>query len=183
MAVKAKRPAKQVAKQAAKQVAKKVAKKSAAPKQRKAYKAVLKTNRTDASVAQFLADLPDPAQRADAQVLEALFAKATKQPPKMWGDAIVGYGDYSYVGASGRSGDWFLTGFSPRKGTLTLYALGGFAHQQPLLDALGSYRLGGGCLYLKRLAGVDMHALNALVTSALERAKALAPTMMNQRPR
>ena len=155
----------------------------AKPPQRKAYKAVLKTTRTEASVATFLDGLPDAEQRADAQVLEGIFAKAIKKPAKMWGGAIVGYGDYSYVGRSGRSGDWFLGGFSPRKGTLTLYMLGGWAHDKALLTTLGKHKLGGGCLYVKRLADVDMRSLKALVTSALKRAKAIAPTMLDQRDR
>ena len=159
------------------------AKKKAAParpKPRKAYKAVLKTVVSDASVATFLASIPDAQQRADSLVLEGIFAKAMKTPPKMWGGAIVGYGDYSYVGRSGRSGDWFLGGFSPRKGTLTLYMLGGWAHDKALLTQLGSHKLGGGCLYVKRLADVDVNALKALVASALKQAKAIAPTMTNQ---
>lgn len=170
-------------KKAAKKVGKKAAPKrtaAARPTQRKAYKAVLKTTKTEASVARFLAGLPDPVQRADAQVLESIFAKVTRKPATMWGGAIVGYGDYSYVGRSGRSGDWFLGGFSPRKGTLTLYMLGGWAHDPALLAALGRHKLGGGCLYLKRLADVDLKALKALVASAHRRAKAIAPTMTNQ---
>ena len=156
---------------------------AAKPKQRKAYKAVLKTTKTEASVAKFLDGLPDAQQRADAQALEGIFAKATRKPAKMWGGAIVGYGDYSYVGRSGRSGDWFLGGFSPRKGTLTLYMLGGWAQEKDLLAKLGRHKLGGGCLYVTRLADVDMKALKALVASALKRAKAIAPTMMDQRDR
>jgi hypothetical protein len=153
---------------------------AAGPRPRKAYKAVLKTVKSEASVVTFLQGIADAQQRADAQVLEGIFAKAIKRPAKMWGGAIVGYGDYSYVGRSGRSGDWFLGGFSPRKGTLTLYMLGGWAHDQALLTALGPHKLGGGCLYVKRLADVDMKALKALVASAHRRAKAIAPTMRNQ---
>ena len=184
--------AKKVAKKAARKVAKKVAKRvvrkagtkvtsTAAPRPRKAYKAALKTVKTDASVAEFLDGVADAQQRADAQVLAGIFAKAIKKPAKMWGGAIVGYGDYAYVGRSGRSGDWFLGGFSPRKGTLTLYMLGGWAHDKALLAALGPHKLGGGCLYVRRLADVDMKALQALVASAHRRAMAIAPTMMNQR--
>jgi hypothetical protein len=157
------------------------AKKAAAkPKQRKAYDAKLKTVKSEASVSAFLAGIADDEQRADSLVLEGIFAKTMKKPAKMWGGAIVGYGDYSYVGRSGRAGDWFLGGFSPRKGTLTLYMLGGWAHDKALLTKLGKHKLGGGCLYLRRLADVDMRALKALVASALKRAKAIAPTMTNQ---
>ncbi len=150
------------------------------PRPRKAYAAKLKTVATDASVAMFLGGIADAQQRADALTLEGIFAKATRKPPRMWGGAIVGYGDYSYVGRSGRAGDWFLGGFSPRKGTLTLYALGGWAHDPALLNKLGKHRLGEGCLYVTRLADVEMKTLKALVGSTLKRAKALASTMMNQ---
>lgn len=147
---------------------------------RKAYAAKLKTVATKASVATFLAGIADRQQRDDALVLEGIFAKAMRKPPRMWGGAIVGYGDYRYVGRSGRSGDWFLGGFSPRKGTLTLYMLGGWAHDKTILAELGAHKLGGGCLYVKRLADVDMKVLRTLVASALKRAKAIAPTMTNQ---
>jgi hypothetical protein len=152
----------------------------AAAKPRKAYKAVLKTTKSEASVAEFLGGIADAQQRADCAVLQGIFAKAMRRPATMWGGAIVGYGDYSYVGRSGRAGDWFLGGFSPRKGTLTLYMLGGWAHDAALLAQLGRHKLGGGCLYLKRLADVDMKVLKALVASAHKRAKAIAPTMTNQ---
>lgn len=149
-----------------------------APRPRKAYAANLKTVATDASVERFLGAIGDERQRADAQTLAAMFAKASRRPPRIWGSAIVGYGDYSYVGRSGRSGDWFLGGFSPRKGTLTLYALGGWAHDKALLAKLGRHKLGGGCLYVKRLDDVDLKVLRALVGSSFKRAKALAPKMM-----
>lgn len=174
---------KKVGKQVGKKVGTKAAPARAAaarPGQRKAYKAVLKTTKTEASVAAFLDGIADAQQRADCAVLAGIFAKTMRQVPRMWGGAIVGYGDYSYVGRSGRSGDWFLGGFSPRKGTLTLYMLGGWAHDPALLAALGKHKLGGGCLYLKRLADVDLKALKALVASAHRRAKAIAPTMTNQ---
>jgi len=152
-------------------------------KQRKPFKAVLKTVKSDASVEAFLGGVTDAEQRADAQVLAEIFAKVTKKPAKMWGGAIVGYGDYSYVGKSGRSGDWFLGGFSPRKGNLTLYMLGGWAPDTALLAKLGKHSLGGGCLYVKRLADVDMKTLKTLVVSAHRRARTIAPTMLDQRAR
>jgi Domain of unknown function (DU1801) len=153
---------------------------AARPRPRKAYAAKLKTVVTDGSVEEFLAGIAEAQQRADCQVRAAIFGTATRQAPRMWGGRIVGYGEYSYVGRSGRAGDWYLAGFAPQKGTLTLYMLGGWAHDPGLLAKLGKHSLGMGCLYLKRLADVDLRTLKALVASALTRAKALAPTMMNQ---
>jgi hypothetical protein len=144
----------------------------------KAKPANLKTVVSDASVPRFLARIEDDAQREDCKVLAAMFAAATKKAPKMWGATIVGYGEYSYVGKSGRAGDWFIAGFSPRAGTLTLYMLGGWAGNKALLAKLGKHSLGKGCLYVKRLKDVDQKTLKALVADALKRAKILAPKMM-----
>ncbi|MFN0100287.1 MAG: DUF1801 domain-containing protein [Gemmatimonadaceae bacterium] len=172
---------KQAARKTVKTVAKKPAKKVTTPVARKVVKANLKTVVTEASVQDFLRGLADAEQRADALALERVFAKATGKPARMWGSAIVGYGAYSYVGKSGRAGDWFLCGFSPRKGTLTLYALGSFARDAALLAKLGTHKIGGGCLYIKRLADVDPRVLQTLVKSTYARAKVLGPTMTNPR--
>lgn len=181
MAVTGKNRKKTAAAKAAKPArAKRAARGAAAkPRPRKAYDAKLKTVVTDGSVDEFLAGIAEAQQRADCQVLATIFGAATKQAPRMWGGRIVGYGEYSYVGRSGRAGDWYLAGFAPQKGTLTLYMLGGWAHDRVLLAKLGKHSLGMGCLYVRRLADVDLKTLKALVASALKRAKAIAPTMMN----
>jgi hypothetical protein len=153
---------------------------SAKAKPRKAKPANLKTVVSDASVPQFLAAIADDGQRGDCKVLAAMFASATKTKPRLWGGRIVGYGEYSYVGRSGRAGDWYVAGFAPQKGTLTLYMLGGWAADKSLLTKLGKHSLGVGCLYVKRLSDVDLKVLKALVAASLKRAKALAPKMMNQ---
>jgi hypothetical protein len=77
----------------------------------------------------------------------------------MWGSSIVGFGSYHYKGASGREGDWFLTGLSPRKQHLTLYIIAGFDSQEGLLRTDGKLKTSGGCLYIKRLAVVDKNVL------------------------
>ncbi len=164
-----------VKKKAAKKVATKAVKKVA----RKVKSANLKTVVTTASPAAFLSSLSDAEQKRDAQVLSELFSAVTKQQPKMWGGSIVGYGDFAYVGKSGRAGDWFLAGFAPRKGTLTLYMLGGWEGNKDLLAKLGKHTLGKGCLYLRRLSDADPKALKVLVVDAFKRAKTIAPTMIN----
>jgi Domain of unknown function (DU1801) len=136
--------------------------------------AELKTKVNEASVAQFVAGLPDEAQRSDAQVLLELLQKATKAEPKMWGDTIVGFDSYHYAGKSGRTGDWLLAGFSPRKQNLTLYMLGGWDADPELLEKLGKHSLGKGCLYIKRLSDVNTPALKRLIAASLKRAKQLA---------
>ena len=134
----------------------------------------LKTKVNEASVAKFLDSIPDDGQRSDSRVLLELLQKATKTEPKMWGDSIVGFGAYHYVGKSGREGDWFLAGFSPRKQNLTLYMLGGWEQDAELLAKLGKHSLGKGCLYIKRLADVNGPALKRLIGAALKRAKKIA---------
>jgi hypothetical protein len=159
--------------------ASKGAARKASTKPRKRFKAELKTKVSDAPVAKFLESVADEGQRADSEVLHAMFGAATKQPAKMWGSAIVGYGDYHYVGKSGREGDWFLCGFSPRKGNLTLYMLGGWGHDKALLKAIGKHKLGGGCLYLTRLDQVDRGALKKLIAASLKRAKTINTNHMD----
>ncbi len=133
----------------------------------------LKTKVNNASVSKFLDSIPDEGQRADAYTIFELMKKATKAEPKMWGESIVGFGTYHYVGASGREGDWYVAGFSPRKGNLTLYMLGGWAAEKELLAKLGKHSLGMGCLYIKRLADVDKPVLKKLIDKGLKRAKVL----------
>jgi hypothetical protein len=84
----------------------------------------------------------------------------------MWGSSVVGFGDYHYKYASGREGDWFVVGFSPRKSQLTLYLTSGIDRHRPLLSRLGPHGTGKGCLYLKRLSDVDVNVLKALVEEA-----------------
>src|SRR5690242_7974051 len=119
----------------------------------------VKTKVNDASVTGFLAAVPDEAQRKDAATLLALFRKASGAEPRMWGDSIVGFDAYHYVGKSGRSGDWLLSGFSPRKQNLTLYVFGGWEQHHDLLARLGKHSLGKGCLYITRLEQVDLPVL------------------------
>lgn len=128
--------------------------------------AELKTQRTRASVTAFLSAIPDPDRRKDARALAALFRKATRKAPAMWGPAIVGYGEITYEGASGRSGVWFPVGFSPRKAALTIYLMGGLKAHPDLLKQLGPHKVGGGCLYLKRLADVNTAVLSRLIAKS-----------------
>jgi hypothetical protein len=131
--------------------------------------AELKTKQTDQSVDEFLGQVPDPGRRQDCYTVLDLMKKATGAPPKMWGDAIVGFGQYRYKYASGREGDWFLTGFSPRKGNLTLYIIAGFAEYGDLLSRLGKYKSAKSCLYIKKLEDIDLSVLQELVTRSVKR--------------
>ena len=127
-----------------------------------------KTQRTAASVPAFLKALPDPERRKDAQVLAALMRKATGLAPAMWGPSIVGYGDLTYEGSSGRTVDWFLLGFASRSAGLTLYLMGGLKSQAPLLKLLGRHKINGSCLQIPRLADVDLEVLGRILDRGAE---------------
>jgi hypothetical protein len=119
---------------------------------------------TGADVDEFLAAVADGRRRDDAVRLRRILEEVTGDPPVMWGPSIVGFGSYRLAQAGGRTADWPLVGFSPRKQQLVVYLAGGFAERHaPVLDRLGPHRTGTGCLYLKRLDDVDEQALRELV--------------------
>lgn len=130
-------------------------------------KARNKTVANDASVEAFLAAIADPQRRADAQAVDALMRKATGCAPKMWGGGIVGYDEYHYVYDSGREGDMAMVGFSPRKQNLVLYIVPGFKDYEALMQRLGKHKTGKSCLYLNKLADVDVAVLEKLVAASV----------------
>jgi hypothetical protein len=136
--------------------------------------AELKTKETKHSVSAFLDRLP-ARRRRDADAILSIMQAATGEPPVMWGTGIVGFGRLHYKYASGREGDWFKAGFSPRKEAFTLYLCGGFAPHADLLAKLGKHKTGVGCLYLKTLADVDAKVLKQLVTRTTKGARSLVP--------
>ena len=136
--------------------------------------AELKTKVSDASVAKFLSQQHD-ARRADCERVLALMEKITKSPAKMWGAAIVGFGSYTYEYESGRTGNWPLVGFSPRKQNLTLYIMSGFEGEPSLMAKLGKHKTGKSCLYLKQLDDVDLKVLEKLITASVKYMKAKYP--------
>ncbi|MCW4041375.1 MAG: DUF1801 domain-containing protein [Candidatus Bathyarchaeota archaeon] len=128
----------------------------------------LKTKPTDASVEAFLNAVDHPQRRADGYVLLQMMKEITQEPPIMWGSSIVGFGSYHYRYASGREGDWFKTGFSPRKRSLSIYLMQGFDTYKDLLSRLGKHRVGKGCLYINKLADVDLDILRAIIKRSFE---------------
>ncbi len=145
--------------------------------------AILKTQRTRASVPAFLNAIPDPAQRKDARRLAGLIRRATGAAPAMWGTAIVGYGEMTCVGSSGRSVEWFPVGFAPRKAALTVYLMGGLKLHADSLRRLGRHKVGGGCLYLPRLADVDLDVLSQLVRKSYRSNASGTTTARKAKPR
>jgi hypothetical protein len=130
--------------------------------------AELKTKETNASVSSFLNAIPDEQRRADAKVIVKMMQAATKAKPKIWGTNIVGFGTQHYKYASGREGDWFRTGFSPRKDRLTLYITSSFKQYPDLMEKLGKYKTGLSCLHIKKLSDVDQGVLKKLIVQSLK---------------
>lgn len=138
--------------------------------------AELKTKKNTASVTDFIESVKDDSKRQDAKELLKIFSEVTGEEPVMWGSSIIGFGSYHYVYASGREGDWMLTGFSPRKQNLTLYIMSGFDHYEALMKKLGTYSTGKSCLYIKRLEDIDEKILKQLIIKSVEHMKKTNPT-------
>ena len=131
-----------------------------------------KTKATRASVEKFLAGIENETRRNDALTVAEVMQKITKLEPKMWGPNIVGFGKYRYRYESGREGEWFLTGFSPRKDALTLYIMSGFEKEAAdLMAKLGKYKNGKSCLYIKKLEDVDTRVLRQLIRRSVQHVK------------
>lgn len=128
----------------------------------------LKTKPTSHDAAAFIAQLDDTSKRADAEALLTIMSDITQQPPVMWGDSLIGFGQYDYQYESGRKGTWFRVGFAPRKQNLTLYIMNGFSHYQHLLAQLGKHKTGKSCLYINKLADIDVDILKQMIALSFQ---------------
>ena len=135
-------------------------------------KTEVKTKPTEISVADFIAAVPDARRREEAAIIDAMPRRVTGLEPRMWGPSIIGYGSYDYVYDSGHSGTMCRAGYSPRKSAMTLYLMGHYCERQPEADALlarlGKYKHGKSCLYVNKLADVDLDVLEQLVVLSWE---------------
>jgi hypothetical protein len=130
--------------------------------------AELKTKQTEQSVDAHIDAIADEARRQDCRTLAALMSRVTGEEPRMWGSSLVGFGSYHYKYASGHEGDAMLTGFASRKADLTLYIMPGFEGHESLLARLGKHKAGKSCVYVKRLADIDLDVLAELVKRSVE---------------
>jgi hypothetical protein len=126
-----------------------------------------KTKPTGVSVTAFLNAIEDNDKRRDCKKIAAMMRAATGNRAKMWGPSIVGFGRYHYEYASGREGEFMITGFSPRAQSLTLYIMPGFKQFESLMKKLGKYKTGKSCLYIKRLSDVDESVLQRLIEGSV----------------
>ena len=131
--------------------------------------AVIKTKQTELNVEDFINNLPDEQKRKDSLAILKMMKKATKEEPKIWGSAIIGFGMLRYKSpASGREVDWFKIGFSPRKTNLTLYLVGDVLKHSDALKKLGKHKTGSGCLYVNKLDDVDMKILEGIINATMK---------------
>jgi len=138
---------------------------------RYAAMAEMKTKETDASVDAFLDAIQPERRKRDGRVLCDLMQQVTGFEPKMWGPSMIGFGRYHYKYESGREGDLFLTGFSPRKSALSIYIMPGFIAYGRLMEKLGKHKIGKSCLYINKLDDVDMKTLEELIRRSVEQMK------------
>ncbi|PIW69190.1 MAG: hypothetical protein COW08_08470 [Ignavibacteriales bacterium CG12_big_fil_rev_8_21_14_0_65_30_8] len=129
--------------------------------------AELKTKINTKSVETFLKKAASGKRLKDCFTVLELMKKITKEEPKMWGPSIVGFGNYHYKYESGREGDFFISGFSPRKQNLTIYIMAGFSRYSELMEKLGKYKTGRSCLYIKDLDDIDLKILQKLITESV----------------
>jgi hypothetical protein len=134
-----------------------------------------KTKPTELSVEDFLNKVPDEKVREDCFALLKFMKKATGSKPKMWGPAIIGFGQYHYKYDSGHEGDACLAGFSPRKQNITVYVMSGYKSHADLLKKLGKHKATGGCLYIKKLEDVNLKVLEEMVKKSVEYLKKKYP--------
>lgn len=131
----------------------------------------LKTRKTKASVRAFIDAIEDEQKRKDANELLSLMRRITCKRAAMWGDSIIGFGEYHYKYKSGREGDWPITGFSPRKQNISIYIMPGFSKYKKQLSKLGKHKHSVSCLYVKRLSDINMNILEDIVRDSVEQMK------------
>ena len=137
--------------------------------------ATLKTHATAAGVDAFLAAVTNETRRDDTRVVVDMMSRITGRPPVMWGDSMIGFDRYHYRYDSGHEGEYFITGVAPRKTALTVYIMPGFGTYGALMDRLGKYKTGKSCLYINKLADIDLGVLEDLIGSSVVEMRARYP--------
>ena len=140
-------------------------------KQHRKKMAELKTKKNEKNVADFLNNLENEQRKKDCFSLLQLMGEVTGEPPAMWGDSMIGFGTYHYKYKTGREGDWFPVGFSPRKQYLTIYILSGFKEFDDILENMGKYKTSSSCLYVKSLEDIDQDKLKKLIKKSVAQIK------------
>jgi hypothetical protein len=131
--------------------------------------AELKTKQTEMSVESYINAISDKQRQADCRIIIDLMKRITGDEPKIWGDSIIGFGNTHLKYESGREVDWFKTGFSNRKDSVTLYSMYGFNTQPELMQKLGKVKTGKGCLYIKKISDIDLNILEQMLVNYLKK--------------
>ena len=130
-----------------------------------------KTVANDKDVCEFIAAIDDEKKRTDCNELLRIMEEISSEKASMWGDSIIGFGDYHYRYDSGREGDMFVVGFSPRKQAISLYLMAGFKRYPEIMARLGKYKIGKSCLYVKSLKDINEEALRSLIKGSVDHFK------------
>lgn len=133
--------------------------------------AELKTKPSELSVQAFLNSIEDPQKKSDGIEISKLMEKISGSNPKMWGGSIVGFGDYHYKYASGREGDWFLVGFSPRKQNISLYLMCAIDTGSKYYETLGKFKHGKSCIYIRKLDDINRDVLKEMIKDSIKQLK------------
>lgn len=135
----------------------------------------MKTKQNDSSVVDFIEQVENPGRRADAYTLLEFYTKTTGLKARMWGASIIGFGAYHYKYPSGHEGDAMLVGFSPRKAAISLYFAPGEVELEELLDDFGKHKRGKGCVYINKVADIDLDILAKLIKQSIDYLQKLYP--------
>ncbi len=127
-----------------------------------------KTQPTKVSPESFIEGVENETKRKDAYTLLEIMKDITNEVPVMWGPSLIGFGQYHYKYESGREGDFFITGFSPRKSAMTVYIMPGFKRYAELMSKLGKFKTGKSCLYINKLADIDVKVLKTLIRESVD---------------
>ncbi|MEM7428377.1 MAG: DUF1801 domain-containing protein [Pseudomonadota bacterium] len=138
-----------------------------------------KTKPTSGDVSAFIASVENSRRRADSETMLSLMSRVTGMEPVLWGDSLIGYGQYFYKYKSGHSGNFPLTGFSPRKAATTVYVMPGFKQYDDQLSRLGKHKHSVSCLYLTRLDRIDLRALEEIISDSVTRMKEIYPQWLD----
>jgi len=130
--------------------------------------AELKTQKNDASIEDFLQNVEHQTRRENSFEILELMRDITGEQGSMWGNSIVGFGDFSYTNSTRKEYKWFKTGFSPRKQSLTIYIMDGFEGYEDILSRLGKHKTGKSCMYINKLADVDREVLQELIIASVK---------------
>lgn len=129
----------------------------------------LKTIKRDSSVKLYLEAIDNQRIRKESFIIKKLMQEVTGRRAKMWGQSIIGFGSYKYQYKSGKSGEWMLTGFAPRKTNFSIYVMSGFSGMSTLLSKLGKHKLGKSCLYVKSIEDIDLNILKNILTLSVKK--------------